>query len=265
MNRIGEKTELKARIRDRDIHAVSIIPDTVISDDTVILFLHDALGSVEQWKTFPERLAGEANMKAYVYDRAGHGKSDPAMSARDKNYLHLEAICLRSLIEYLHLKKVILIGHSDGASISLLYASNHDDVGAVVAISPHVFVEDITRNGIRDFKKTYVEKNLSRSLERFHGEKTRKLFDAWHDTWLSPDFSDWNIEDQMRKIQCPVLLIQGLDDEYGSMKQIDSISDRLRRSPSKILIPDCAHFPHVTSRNIVEKGILDFLKTVTEP
>lgn len=247
---------------DSDINVMSISPANLIAKDTAIIFLHDALGSIEQWKTFPDRVASELGMKAYVYDRLGHGKSDPMHMVRDKNYLHVEAyIYLRGLVEILNSQKIILVGHSDGATISLLYASKFKNVEAVVAMSPHVFVEDITRRGIEDFAQKYEDKHLSKALERFHGSKTKTLFDAWHDTWLSRNFSDWNIQDQMSKIQCPVLLIQGLNDEYGTLQQIDSIASQLPQAPQQVLIPECAHFPYVTARKAVETSILEFIRT----
>ncbi|MBX7059577.1 MAG: alpha/beta hydrolase [Leptospirales bacterium] len=242
------------------IHGVTLHPLESPVDDPVLLFLHDALGSVEQWKAFPERISTALGLRAVVYDRLGHGKSDAMPAKRGIDYLHLEArVVLRQLIQKLELHKVILIGHSDGASIALLYASMFDDVCAVAAMAPHVMVEELTREGIRNFKRVYDEKGLATGLQRFHGAKTAALFDAWHDTWLSPEFASWNIVPEMSRIRQALLLIQGQSDEYGSAAQIESIARNVQQSPAQLLLPNCAHFPHVTARRIVEEAICRFV------
>lgn len=255
------KEEFKVRLFESDLNVLSITPETVKADSTTMIFLHDALGSVEQWKTFPKRIASELGMKAYVYDRLGYGKSDPMILSRDMNYLHLEAfIYLRSLVEALGLNNVYLVGHSDGASIALLYASRFKDCKGLVAMAPHIFVEEITRDGIREFKEKYIEKNLSKSLERFHGDKTEILFDAWYDTWLSERFASWNIEDRLDSIDCPTLLIQGREDEYATLNQIETIAGVLKEKAKKVILPNCTHFPHVSARKEVENSIFEFFQ-----
>jgi pimeloyl-ACP methyl ester carboxylesterase len=263
MNSNVSRVESRIRIGGGEIFVQTLIPPE-LTDDTVLIFLHDSLGSVQQWKSFPERIALALGLKAVLYDRLGHGQSDPFLMKRDTQYQHVEAyIFTRHLIESMRIGKALLIGHSDGASISLLYAGRFKEVAGVVAIAPHVFVEDITLAGIRDFKKVYDEKGLESSLERFHGAKTRQLFDAWHDTWLSSGFRHWSITEEVANITAPVLLVQGEKDEYGTLQQLDAICDRLKGSVTasveKCIIPDCGHFPHISHRKPVESAIVDFV------
>jgi len=201
----------------------------------VLGFLHDALGSIGQWKQFPEKLALSCACNAVIIERQGSGQSSPLAEKRKVDFLHFQAHeVLPNLLEKLDIKNPILIGHSDGGSIALLYASKFG-VKAVVSIAAHVFVEQITLEGIqasmehKDFLKL--------KLSKYHGEKTDALIHAWADTWLSDEFASFNIEKELTNIHAPTLVIQSEDDNYGTLQQVDSIFDNIQSTHKKKFIP----------------------------
>lgn len=169
-----------------------------------IIFLHDSLGCIELWRDFPEKMANATGYNVLVYDRQGYGKSCPFIyEKRDKNYLHLEAEFLNDLMSYWDLKEAILFGHSDGGTISLIMAALYPEkVKAVITEGCHIFVDDLTIDGINNAVEQYQNTNLHERLVRYHGEKTSKLFSLWVDTWREPTFADWSIENILPKIEC---------------------------------------------------------------
>lgn len=224
----------------------------------ILVFLHDALGSIAQWKDFPVLLAEKIGLDAVIYERQGHGESSPFIQKRDNNYLHQEALqILPRLLEDLKIKQPILIGHSDGGSIALIYAGHYQPF-ALITIAAHIIVEDITLNGIQ---QALFQANLIKSkLAKYHGkEKTETLFSAWADTWLRGDFRSWNILSDISSIQCPVLGIQGTLDEYGSKQQIDGIKSVLGGRFTEFWVPKEGHAPHLKSTQVVIDKILIFI------
>lgn len=230
-----------------EVQIAPVFPKKTIRDDVFVLFLHEALGSIGQWRNFPQLLCDALGMPGFMYERQGHGGSDALNASRDKKYLHDYAWLelpevIRTLIPAG--KKVLLVGHSDGGSIALLYAAKFPkQVAGIVTMAAHVIVEAETLAGIHPAIAAYRSGKLA-GLHKYHGEKTEALFFAWADTWLNPDFRDWNIAAEISSISCPALIIQGKNDQYGTPLQVETIVRAIPGSQSHIL-GDCNHHPHL--------------------
>ena len=227
---------------------------------STLVFLHEGLGSVSLWKDFPERVAGATGRAALVYSRAGYGASSPAALPRQPDYMHVEAHrVLPALLDRLGIEDPILIGHSDGASIALLHAgSGTRPVRAVVALSPHVFVEDLSIASIAEARRQYRTTDLAHRLARHHDDADA-AFRGWNDIWLAPAFRDWNIEDCLPRVRCPLLLIQGRDDEYGTRAQLDAIERQAGGRVTRVELADCRHSPHRDQPEATVAAIADFI------
>lgn len=209
-----------------------------------LVFLHQGLGSAAQWRDFPRRLAGATGCGALVYSRPGHGQSGPPPGGRGDDYLHHEAlVVLPALLAAEDVREPILIGHGDGASIALIHAGEGQaPVRGLSAVAPHVVMEEVTRHGVRAARDAFAMSNMAERLARHHRDGTG-LFMAWADTLLRPSFQDWNIEDGLSAIGCPVLLLQGVDDEYGTLEQLDRIERRVTGPVTRFDLCDCGHDP----------------------
>ena len=206
-----------------------------------LVFLHEGLGSVAGWRDFPCTLCDRLAAPGLVYSRRGYGRSTPLGDARPTDYLHREAWdVLPALLARTGIERPMLIGHSDGGSIALLYAARFDP-RAIAIMAPHVFVEDVTIAGIVEARKAWNEGKLRTPLARLHEDPDGAFF-GWNDGWLSPAFRMWNIEGELPNIRCPVLAIQGYDDQYGTMEQLDRIA---RGAPHAVLLKleHCGHAP----------------------
>ena len=227
-----------------------------------LVFLHEGLGSVALWKQFPQQVAEAAGCPVLVYSRYGYGKSDRLAAARNVDYMHLEALdVLPEILDQLGIAKPILVGHSDGASIALIHAgAGKRPVCGVVAMAPHVFVEDVTVQSIAEAGETFRSTDLPERLGRYHDD-VDATFRGWNDIWLHPDFRRWNIEEYLAGIHCPVLLIQGEDDQYGTITQIDAIARQVSGPVETIMLPDCAHSPHQSvQKDVTIAAIADFVR-----
>lgn len=227
-----------------------------------LVFLHDSHGGVRVWRDFPLALAQRCGLNALVYDRQGHGQSDAFTAPRQKNYLHLEAAqVLPQLLDALGISEVALFGHSDGATISLLAAALLPQrVRAVAVEGAHVFVEEMGKEGIRQTTARLAQTQLMEKLRHYHGEKADELYRRWEDTWLSPWFADWDIRPELGTVQCPVLVIQGTDDQYGTAEQVDGVT-RFVSGPSETLwLEACGHSPHREAREKVLGHVSDFFR-----
>ncbi len=229
----------------------------------IIVFLHEGLGSIAQWKDFPEKVCALHGHKGLVYERQGYGASSPISKKRDENYLHDYALNeLPAVLKKLGLEEeeIILYGHSDGGSIAYIYASNFpQNIVGIISEAAHVFVEDITLEGITPVVDIFKEGKLKSALEKYHGPKTEQTFYAWSDTWHLKRFREWNIEEGLENINCPVLAIQGEDDEYGSEEQLDKIINGVGASAEKLFIPNCGHSPWKEQSDIVLNAANNFL------
>lgn len=229
----------------------------------VLVFLHEGLGSVALWKDFPDRVAQATGLPALVYSRIGYGGSDPCVLPRPLTYMHEEGeAVLPQLLQALGVQTHILVGHSDGASISLINAGSGERPGllGVVAMAPHVFCEEISVTSIRAAGKAYAEGDLKPRLEKYHGANVDCAFRGWCDAWLDPAFMRWNIEGYVDRIAVPVLVIQGEDDEYGTGAQVDSI---VRRAGAEsVLLPGCGHSPQRDQPEATLRAITAFSQTI---
>ena len=225
-----------------------------------LVFLHEGLGSITLWKDFPRRLAIASGCDALVYSRYGNGFSDILTEARRPDYMHREALeTLPALLNHLSIRTFILVGHSDGASIALLHGGFGSRAAAgLIVCAPHLFVEEITVRSIQAAKIAYVSTDLRAKLERHHADVNRTFW-GWNDIWLRDDFRQWNIEDCVPEIRCPILAVQGVDDEYGTMNQIDRISElNVRAQPCKLTT--CGHSAHRDQPETLLGAAVDFIR-----
>jgi pimeloyl-ACP methyl ester carboxylesterase len=230
------------------------------ADSPTLVFLHEGLGSISQWRDFPARIVEATGLPGLVYARYGHGQSELLQQAHGVDFMHREA--LESLPELLHalgIVRPILIGHSDGASIALIHAGSGYPLCGLVAMAPHVFVEDISIAGIAAAKQAFESTDLREKLARHHRDPV-KTFYGWNDIWLAPAFRSWNIERFLPAIQCPLLAIQGDADEYGSMAQVDAIA-RQAGGPVEVLkLEQCGHSPQRDQPGTVVRAIVEFVR-----
>lgn len=235
--------------------------------NTVLLFLHEALGSIPQWRNFPNELCQTLRLNGIVYERQGHGQSDPLFNKRDSRYLHNYALIeLPAFIDTVFSadQKIILIGHSDGGTIALLYAAAFPRrIQAVVTMAAHVINEPETIAGIAPAVKAYNDGKLTK-LTDFHGAKTNDLFFAWANTWSSQEFEFWDITKDIRNLIAPVLALQGAKDQYGTMKQLDLIKESIAGICETVLIPDCGHHPHLEKMHEMVDTIQQWITSVHE-
>lgn len=209
------------------------------------MFLHEGLGSAAQWRDFPDKIAQSTGCAAFIYSRHGYGGSDPVALPRPLSYMHDEAAFLAQLLETERISDPILIGHSDGASIALIHAfSQRSPVPrAVVAMAPHVFVEEISVRSIAAARTAWETTDLRARLRRWHGVNVDCAFLGWNGAWLDPAFRDWSIESGLPGIRCPLLVIQGEDDEYGTLEQVRRIERGSGGPVRTLVLPACGHAP----------------------
>lgn len=229
------------------------------ADLPTIVMLHEGLGSLALWRDLPERLAEATGCAVVTYSRYGYGRSETLNEARDPSYMHDEGErVLPALLAELRIERPVLFGHSDGASIALLYAAAHPGgARALILEAPHVFVEECSVTSIAAAREAFVTTGLRAKLARWHDDVDRTFY-GWNDIWLDPRFRDWNIEPALDAIRCPVLLIQGDADEYGTAAQLDAIA---RRVPGveTLLVPGAGHSPHRDAPDAVLARIAAFL------
>ncbi|ACC70726.1 alpha/beta hydrolase [Paraburkholderia phymatum] len=236
------------------------------ADAPLAVFLHEGLGSVAMWKDWPQTLCDRLGMRGLVYSRPGYGRSTPrphdaklavdfmSVQARDVLPALLDALEVNAAER----KRMWLIGHSDGGSITLLYAAAFpNSLAGAVAIAPHVFVEDISVASIAEAKTAYEESDLRAKLARHHDD-VDSAFYGWNDVWLSDAFRSWNIVDELDCIRCPLLAVQGYDDHYGSMAQIDTIAQRASQTELAKL-DRCGHSPHRDAPDALNDAIVAFI------
>jgi len=228
-----------------------------------LVFLHEGLGSISHWKDFPARVAAITGCPVTVYSRYGNGNSDLLTEPRPVTYMHDEGLrSLPDLLAQLHIDKPILVGHSDGASIAIIHAGAHDKVRGLVLLAPHVFVEDLGVTSIAAAKTSFETTNLSEKLARHHRDAARTFW-GWNRIWLHPDFRGWNIEEYLPRITCPILAIQGLDDQYGTMAQVQAIARQLGGPVEILPLAECRHSPQRDQPEATLAAIAKFVKQIS--
>ena len=231
-------------------------------DRPTLVLLHEGLGSMAMWRDFPGRLAHATGCNAVVYSRYGYGKSDPLGEDRGVRYMHDEAlVALPALIDKLAIPWPILVGHSDGGSIALIHAgAGKRAVTGVVTLAAHVLVEDVSVASIAAAKTAFATTDLRARLARYH-DNVDVMFRGWNDIWLDPDFRAWNIEEYLPGIACPVLAIQGEDDEYGTMEQMRRIGAKVK-DVELLALEDCRHSPHRDQPDAVLEAVTRFVDRI---
>ena len=231
------------------------------ADLQTLVFLHEGLGSILHWRDVPRRLAAATGLPALVYDRWGFGNSEPLRLPRPDDYLEREAgEALPDLLAACGVGRHILIGHSDGGTIALLHAARQPaGLLGVATEAAHVFVEDCTIEGIESAVTAWRETDLARRLARYHGDKAESVFRGWAETWLRPGFRGWRMVDRLPAIDCPCLVIQGIDDMYGTRAQVEAITGGVAGPAEALLVPDCGHAPHLEAPAVVLPAIAGFV------
>ena len=234
--------------------------------EPVLIFLHEGLGSAALWRDFPAQLARATGLPGLVYSRYGHGASDVLAGDRAVTYMHDEAlVSLPELRSELALDDVILVGHSDGASIALIHAAAADlPVRSVILEAPHVVVEDLTIASIENAAKAYMNSSLAERIARHHADGARTFF-GWNRIWLDPAFRSWSIDEYLPNVRCPALVVQGTDDEYGTLLQVDRIKRRCSGPVETFVLSDCRHAPHRDRPETVLRRMTEFIGQNLQP
>lgn len=235
-----------ARIQfgDRVIEVEYVWLNAELTDAPVMVFLHEGLGSVSMWKDFPRQLCERLGVRGLLYSRPGYGRSTARPESEQwlSNFMHRQAHeVLPELMERFGIERPWLFGHSDGGSIALLYASRYECAGAIV-LAPHIVVEDISVTSISAARDAYLNTDLRERLGRYHDDPD-SAFWGWNRIWLDPEFRAWEIGEEIETIDCPLLAVQGLDDEYGTLEQIRGIARRVPQT-QLLEITNCRHSPH---------------------
>jgi len=228
-----------------------------------LVFLHEGLGCVSRWRDFPDVVAAATGCGALVYSRAGYGRSSPVEVPRPLSYMHDEGLAvLPRLLDAAGLSEVVLVGHSDGASIALVHAGGADPGGrvkGVAALAPHVFCEELSVRSIARVREAYEKGDLRARLQRHHGDNVDCAFWGWNRAWLDPGFMRWNIEEYLPRIGVPVLVVQGEDDEYGTEAQWRSIEERCQGPVEVNVLGGCGHSPHRDQPEATLEALLRFV------
>ena len=239
--------------------------DSPESDRPVLVFLHEGLGSLGLWKDFPRLLCQICRCPGFIFSRLGYGGSDPCALPRKINYLHREALdMLPQVLKTAGILDHIIIGHSDGGSIGLIYAGSPHAVRlqGLITEATHVFVEPITISSLKKTRQAYLSGGLREKLERHHGKNTDTAFWGWNDIWLDPKFFHWNIEKYLHRIQVPVLAIQGRQDPYATLEQLFVLPGLIPDCQTRV-VEECGHAPHVEKKEAVLELMGGFIQNVS--
>jgi pimeloyl-ACP methyl ester carboxylesterase len=230
-----------------------------------LVLLHEGLGCVSMWRDFPEKLAQRTGYGVLVYSRPGYGKSDPVKLPRPLDYMHREAFdVLPHVLDQAGVKKTILVGHSDGASIATIYAGGRQDfrVRGLVLMAPHFFVEDISIRSIAAARDAYESGDLRARLARHHGENVDVAFRGWNDAWLDPGFRDWRIDDSVAHVRVPILIVQGKDDQYGTLAQVRLAETDAYCPVETVILDRCGHSPQIDRPEATLEAAAEFIHRV---
>jgi pimeloyl-ACP methyl ester carboxylesterase len=230
------------------------------ADRPSLVFLHEGLGSAALWREFPDRVARKTATRALIYSRTGYGQSGALLAKREPDFMHREALdVLPRLLAKLGIERPFIVGHSDGASIALIYAASHPaEVSGLVLMAPHVFVEAVTLTSIARIAEKYETTDLRQRLAQHHVH-VDDAFRGWADIWLNPRFGTWSLGAEVEKLSVPTLLIQGEDDPYGTLAQLDAFEAAKRATITRLVLPACGHSPHRDQEAAVTDAIVRFI------
>ncbi|MCA1392522.1 alpha/beta hydrolase [Bradyrhizobium sp. IC3123] len=234
----------------------------LVPDAPTIVMLHEGLGCVGLWGDFPEKLQQATGAGIFAYSRAGYGQSSPVALPRPLDYMHREALdVLPKLLDMIGFKRGLLLGHSDGASIATIYAGAHQDhrLNGLVLIAPHFIVEDISIKSIAAIKTTFETTDLKTKLARWHKDVDNAFY-GWNGAWLDPDFRDWDISEYLAYIRVPVMIVQGADDQYGTLRQAEIAQEECYCPVDLKIIAGAAHSPHREAPGPTLDAIMQFAK-----
>ncbi len=231
-----------------------------------LVLLHEGLGCLAMWRDFPPALAERTGYGVLVYSRPGYGKSDPVALPRPLSCMHDEARGVRAVLDQAGIRKAILVGHSDGASIAAIYAGGGQDfrVRGLVLVAPHFFVEDVALGAIAAAKTAYESGDLKARLAKFHGDNVDVAFWGWNRAWLDPGFRSWRVDDHVAHIRVPMLIIQGEDDPYGTPAQIALAENEAYCPVEAVMLPGCGHSPHLDRPEETLEIIAGFVRHLLE-
>ncbi|MDP9346593.1 MAG: alpha/beta hydrolase [Actinomycetota bacterium] len=246
--------ERPLRVAGRRVETVELRGET---NKRPLVLLHEGLGSVGLWRDFPHALHAATGRRVIAFSRFGHGRSEPPPHPRTPAFFHEEALeVLPEVLEQLGAENPLLIGQSDGGSIALIHAGRHP-VAGIALLAPHVIVEDITVAAIREARREFDDGALRERMARHH-DNPDAAFNGWCDVWLDPEFRDWSLESDAEQVSCPVLLVQGEDDPYGTLDQLDRIEARVR-GPVVRLVVAGGHSPHLEARDEVLAALVGWM------
>ena len=221
-----------------------------------LVLLHEGLGSVALWRDFPQRLQAATGRRVLAFSRFGHGRSEPPPAPRTPAFFHEEALdVLPELLAQLDAAEPLLVGHSDGGSIALIHAGRHP-VAGLALLAPHVVVEEVTVEAIRQTRAAYIDDGLRDRMARHHDDPDAAFW-GWCDVWLDPAFRGWSLESDAERVDAPTLLIQGADDPYGTLDQLERIEARVRGPVERLVVPG-GHSPHLEQPDAVVAAIAAF-------
>jgi pimeloyl-ACP methyl ester carboxylesterase len=233
-------------------------------DAPTIVMLHEGLGSAGLWGDFPEKLQAATSAGVLVYSRAGYGASSPAKLPRPLDYMHVEALqVLPKLLDTIGFRRGLLVGHSDGASIAAIYAGGSGDhrVRGIAMIAPHFVVEDISVISIAEIKQAYETSDLRSKLKRWHTDVDNAFY-GWNGAWLDAKFRDWDISEYLAYIRVPAAILQGADDQYGTIRQIEIAREECYCPVDVTIIPGAGHSPHREAPGATLDAIAEFARTI---
>ncbi len=233
-------------------------------DAPVLVFLHEGLGCIDLWKDFPEMLCRQTQLTGFMYTRAGYGHSDPCPLPRKKTYLHKEALkVLPKVLSAARIRDHIIMGHSDGGSIGIIYAGSPHaaHLTGLITEAAHLYCEPVTTAFLKEARKAYLETDLKQKLERYHGTNTDTAFFGWNKTWLDPRFNFWNIEKYLKHITVPFLAVQGRQDPTATLAQLSSMATKAPNGCMEI-IEDCGHIPHLEKKQAVVTVMGEFISGI---
>jgi pimeloyl-ACP methyl ester carboxylesterase len=229
-------------------------------DAPTIVMLHEGLGSAGLWGDFPDKLAAATATGVFAYSRAGYGASSPAQLPRSLDYMHVEALeVLPKILDAMGFRRGLLVGHSDGASIAAIYAGGVQDhrIRGLALLAPHFIVEDISVQSIAEIKVAYETTDLRAKLARWHSDVDNAFY-GWNDAWLNPTFRDWDISEYLAYIRVPVAIVQGADDHYGTIRQIEIAEEECYCPVDVSIITGAGHSPHREAPEATLNAIAEF-------